>query len=100
MGPVSPQMMIMRIALAKVQALPSTIDECLAKIRKASLTLQNNSRDSSWCLRFSFCVSIDIIFWSARRGSEAALICAAQGLRSRTFGACDRLSLTTQSETE
>src|SRR5437016_10224507 len=26
MGPVSPQMMIMRIALAKVQALPSTID--------------------------------------------------------------------------
>src|SRR5438067_4743906 len=100
MGPVSPQMTIMRIALAKVQALPSTIDECLAKIRKASLTMQRNSRDSSWCLRFSLCVSIGIIFWSARRRTEAALIRPAQGLRSRTSRALRSTVLTTESKTE
>jgi hypothetical protein len=44
--------------LAKAQALPSTIDERLAKIRKASLTTQKKSRDPSRGLAFSFCVFI------------------------------------------
>src|SRR6188472_4371820 len=61
MGPVSAQMRIMRIALAKAQALPSTIDERLAKIRKASLTTQKKSRDFASSLNFSPCVSMTIV---------------------------------------
>src|SRR5205823_13369065 len=93
-------MTMTRTALAKAQALPSTIEERFAKIRKASLTMQKNSRDSSWCLGFSFCVSIDIIFWSARRRSEAALILPRKGCAAAHPAPCDRPSLTTESETE
>src|SRR5207237_34320 len=48
-------MTIMRIALAKAQALPSTIDERLAKIRKASLTRQKKSRGRIVCCRPENC---------------------------------------------
>jgi hypothetical protein len=58
-------MAMARIALAKAQALPSTIDERLAKIRKASLTTQKKSRDSSRCSSFS--CSIAIVLGSAAR---------------------------------
>src|SRR5258708_15930938 len=54
-------MTITRIAMPKAQALPSTVDERLAKIRKASLATQNKSRDSSSSLAFSFCVFIVLI---------------------------------------
>src|SRR5439155_6772400 len=100
MGPVSPQMTIIRIALAKVQALPSTIDECLAKIRKASLTMQRNSGDSSCCLPFSFCVSIDIIFWSASAARKQRLYVPRKSCAAAHPAPCHSLSLTTESETE
>src|SRR5258708_957549 len=70
MGPVSPQMRIMRIAVAKAQALPNTIDERLAKIRKAALATQKKSRASSCGLSFSLCVVI--IFWFATRKPDAS----------------------------
>src|SRR6266480_933720 len=63
-------MTITRIALAKAQALPSTIDARLAKIRKASLTRQKKSRDPWCCFNFSFCVSIAIILWSVARKAQ------------------------------
>src|SRR6266567_4133013 len=69
---------MMRIAPAKAQALPSTIDERRAKIRKASLTTQKKSRDSSCFLSFSFCVFIAIILYSAARKPEGALISVGQ----------------------
>ena len=59
-------MRITRIAVEKAQALPSTIDECFAKSRKASLTAQKKSRDPSCGLGFSFCVSTVIISCSRR----------------------------------
>src|SRR4029077_7034915 len=51
-------MTITRIAMPKAQALPSTVDERLAKIRKASLATQKKSRGSFCSLSFSFCVFI------------------------------------------
>jgi hypothetical protein len=48
----------MRIALAKPKRYPSTIDERLAKIRKASLITQKKCRDSSCSLSFFFRVFI------------------------------------------
>src|SRR4029077_10774180 len=51
-------MTITRIAMPKAQALPSTVDERLAKIRKASLAAQKKSRDLFCSLSFSFCVFI------------------------------------------
>src|SRR4030095_13217493 len=96
MGPVSPHMTIMRTALAKVQALPSSIDERLAAIRKALLTLQRNPRGSSCCFSFSFLVSIVIIFWSAAQVGSSVYTC-----RTAPHPApCARLSLTRESETE
>ena len=44
--------------MPKAQALPSTVDERLAKIRKASLATQNKSCDLFCSLSFSFCVFI------------------------------------------
>src|SRR5437773_9937351 len=82
MGPVTPQKRIMRIAAAKAQALPSIIDERLAKNRKASLTTQKKSSDFSSCLSFSLCVSIAIILWSMTRKPEAS----PYTWRARTFG--------------
>src|SRR5258708_36733903 len=79
MGPVSPQMRIMRIAVAKAQALPNTIDERLAKIRKASLATQKKSRDSSCGLSVSFCMII--ILWFATH--KLVLIPVAQGAAER-----------------
>jgi hypothetical protein len=52
---------MMRIAVAKAQALPSIIDERFAKYRKASLATQKKSRDSSCGLSFSLCFSMVII---------------------------------------
>jgi hypothetical protein len=69
---------MMRIAPAKAHALPSTLDERFAKIRKASLTTQKKSRDSSCSLSFSFCVSTAIILYSSASKPEAALIRAGQ----------------------
>jgi hypothetical protein len=60
----------MRIAAAKAQALPSIIDERLAKNRKASLTAQKKSRDFSCCSSFSFCMVI--ILWFATNDPEAS----------------------------
>ena len=83
MGPVSPHMTIMRTALAKVQALPSSIDERLAAIRKALLTLQRKPRGSSRCLSFSFWVSIVIIFWSvACKAPSSGFPCRLNKLRA------------------
>src|SRR6266404_2918203 len=77
---------MMRIAPAKAQALPSTIDERRAKIRKASLTTQKKSRDSSCFLSFSFCVFIAIILYSRRaQAGRNAYQC-----RSRSCGAALR----------
>src|SRR5437762_666194 len=74
-------MTITRIALVKAQALPSTIDERLAKIRKASLTRQKKSRDSPSCFGFSFCVSIAIILWAGpRKARKQRLSVTAQWL--------------------
>src|SRR4029450_1931791 len=70
-------MTIMRIAPAKAQALPSTLDERLAKIRKASLTTQKKSRDPACCSTF-FRVSTVIIVGGSRN-LKAALIRGAQG---------------------
>jgi hypothetical protein len=71
-------MTMMRIALAKAHALPSTLDERRAKIRKASLTTQKKSRDSSCSLSFSFGVFIATILYSGARKLEAAHIRAGQ----------------------
>src|SRR4030095_1569778 len=59
MGPVTPQITMMRTAPAKIHALPSTVDERRAKIRKTSLTTQKKSLDSPCSLSFSFCISIE-----------------------------------------
>src|SRR5438105_11601073 len=92
---------MMRIAPAKAHALPSTIDERRAKIRKASLTTQKKSRDSSCSLSFSFCVFIAIISCSAARKPEAALIPAGQEAAEPHIGRpCNRLSLTTENQTK
>jgi hypothetical protein len=77
-------MTMMKIALAKAQALPSTIDERRAKIRKASLTTQKKSRDSSCSLSFSFCVFIAIILYSAAPSWKERLSVSAKKLPSRT----------------
>src|SRR4029077_19073 len=61
MGPVSPQTTMMTIAPAKAHALPRTLDERRAKIRKASLTTPKKFFDSSCCLSFFFCVFIATI---------------------------------------
>ena len=61
MGPVRAQMTIMRIALAEAQALPSTLDQRLAKIRKASLTTQKKSRDFASSLSFFACISMTVV---------------------------------------
>jgi hypothetical protein len=76
---------MMRIALAKAQALPSTIDERRAKIRKASLTTQKKSRDSSCSLSFSFLRfhCHNIVFGRAKLSS--AYPCGKK-LRSRLSG--------------
>jgi hypothetical protein len=63
-------MTIMRIAVAKAQALPSILDERFAKSRKASLATQKKSRDSSCGLSFSFCMVI--ILWFATHKPEAS----------------------------
>src|SRR6476661_2560653 len=86
MGPVSPQMTITRIATPKAQALPSTADERLAKIRKASLATQKKSRDSSRGLAFSFCVFIVLILLWAPTPGGTALIRADKELWSFTSG--------------
>src|SRR5439155_17093129 len=80
-------MTIMRIAMPKAQALPSTVDERRAKSRKASLTTQKKSRDCSCCLSFSFCVSIAIISFPSRSS------CGSSGLPSSS-------ALTTENETQ
>jgi hypothetical protein len=68
----------MRIAPAKAHALPSTLDDRRAKIRKASLTTQKKSRDSSCSLIFSVCVFIATVFAFGRSRAEAALTRIAQ----------------------
>src|SRR6267143_657369 len=79
MGPVSPQMRMMRIAAAKAQALPSIFDERFAKSRKASLATQKKSRDFSCGLSVSFCMII--ILWFATH--KLVLIPVAQGAAER-----------------
>ena len=44
--------------MPKDQALPSTVDERFAKIRKASLAMQKKSRDSFSSLSFSYWIFI------------------------------------------
>jgi hypothetical protein len=56
---------MMTIAPAKAHALPRTLDERRAKIRKASLTTQKKFFDSSCCLGFFFCVFIATIAGSS-----------------------------------
>jgi hypothetical protein len=68
---------MMRIATPKAHALPSTLDERLAKIRKTSLTTQKEFFDSSCCLSFFFCVFIATtaeaaLTWVGREDSEGA----------------------------
>jgi hypothetical protein len=74
------------IAPAKAHALPSTLDARRAKIRKASLTTQKKSRDSSCSLSFSFCVSIALMLWSVARKLEQRISVPVKKLRSRTSG--------------
>src|ERR1044071_6592439 len=81
MGPVSPQMRIMRIAAAKAQALPSIIDERFAKNRKASLATQKKSRDLSCGLSVFFCMVI--ILWFVTHKPEARPLPVAQGAAER-----------------
>src|SRR5882724_2678475 len=100
MGPVSPQMRIMRIAAAKAQALPSMLDERFAKSRKASLSTQKTSRDFSCGLSFSFCMVI--ILWFATHKPEATPYTS----RARRCGAAHQVArkspapLTTEDQTE
>src|SRR6266487_4483272 len=87
-------MTMMRIA-AKAQALPSTSDDRLAKIPKASLTTQKKPRDSSRCIRFH-CHSIGF----DRSQAEAPYPC-----RSRNCGAAHSATavdcpLATEDQTE
>ena len=56
--------------MPNAQALPSTVDERLAKIRKASLATQKKSRDSSRGLAFSFGVFIVLVLLSAPHPSR------------------------------
>src|SRR5437763_5218425 len=79
-------MTMIRIALAKAHALPSTIEERRAKIRKASLATQKKFRDSSCSLSFSFCVPFAIIFYLAARKLEAAHIRAGQESKGSHIG--------------
>src|SRR5581483_339574 len=93
-------MTIMSTALTKAQALPSTIDERLAKIRKASLTTQKKSRGSSCCLTFSFWASRVIYRFGRAQGGNGAY-----PRRLRRCGpappACDRAGLLpTENQTE
>src|SRR5207237_10320185 len=78
-------MTMIRIALAKAHALPSTIEERRAKIRKASLATQKKSRDSP-CSLSSFCVPFAIIFYLAARKLEAAHIRAGQESKGSHIG--------------
>jgi hypothetical protein len=89
------------IAPAKAHALPSTLDARRAKIRKASLTTQKKSLDSSCSLSFSFCVSIAIILWLAARKLETAHLRAGQEAAEPhiRWPAIDR-PLTTENQTE
>src|SRR5947208_14259420 len=93
-------MTMMKIALAKAQALPSTIDERRAKIRKASLTTQKKSRDSSCCLSFSFCVAIAIILCRPRASRWELLCVPRRELRSSISGGLRSDLLTTENQTE
>ena len=97
MGPVSPQMRIIRIAAAKAHALPSIFDERFAKKRKASLATQKKSRDSSCGLSVSFCMVI--ILWFATHKPEANPVARRRGAAHQ---AAPRLagSLTTEDQTE
>ena len=70
--------------MPKAQALPSTVDERLAKIRKASLATQKKSRDSSRGLAFSFCVFIVLYYCRRPPQPETALIRADKELWSFT----------------
>src|SRR4029077_13820616 len=98
MGPVTPQMRIITIAAAKAQALPSIIDERLAKNRKASLTTQKKSRDFSCGLSFSFFCMV-IILWFVALKPDASP-------RARRCGAAHQAApriagpLTTEDQTE
>src|SRR5438477_4867288 len=93
-------MTMIRIALAKAHALPSTIEERRAKIRKASLATQKKSRDSS-CSLSSFCAPFAIIFYLAARKLEAAHIRAGQESKGSHIGrpAINR-PLTTENQSE
>src|SRR6266513_4553546 len=93
-------MTMMKIALAKAQALPSTIDERRAKILKASLTTQKKSRDSSCCLSFSFCVFIAIILYSARAQASSAYSAGLEAAEPHIERPCHRLPLATENQTE
>src|SRR4029077_3768175 len=97
MGPVSPQMRIMRMAAAKAQALPSIFDERFAKNRKASLATQKKSRDFSCGLTVSFCMVI--ILWFATHEPEANPVARRRGAAHQ---AAPRIAgpLTTEDQTE
>ena len=58
--------------MPNAQALPSTADERLAKIRKTSLATQKKSRDSSRGLAF-FCVFIVPLLSTSHRGHRQRL---------------------------
>src|SRR6187397_2981750 len=92
-------MTIMRIAPAKAQALPSTLDERRAKIRKASLTTQKKSRDSA-CCSTSFWVSTVIIASGPAQPESSAYTWRARNCGAAHPAACRPLPLATENQTE
>src|SRR5581483_6234697 len=52
-GPVTAQIIMMRIAMVKAHALPRTADELRANMRNASWTMQKKSRSGFLAFRFS-----------------------------------------------
>src|SRR6266850_4317883 len=96
-------MTITRIAMPNAQALPSTLEERLAKIRKASLITQKKSRDSFCCLSFSFCVFIVLILLSAPTpAGRQRLYVPTKNYRAAHRAACasTTVPLTTENQTE
>src|SRR6476660_5345999 len=96
-------MTITRIATPKAHALPSTADERLAKIRKASLATQKKSRDSSRGLAFSFCVFIVLVIIAGTHpGLRPCLHVLTKNCGAFTSGSlCQHVdALTTEYQTE
>ena len=87
--------------MPKAQALPSTVDERLAKIRKASLATQNKSRDSSRCLVFLLRFHCPIIVGSHLGHRQRFYVLTKDcGAAHRSLSPARRLPLTTENQTQ